>query len=77
MAAVFTLNEACTYLRISRSTFNRQLAAGQIEGAKVGGQWRFRQAALDAILNRADQPDTREYTPGTRRTVHGPTERWA
>jgi excisionase family DNA binding protein len=74
---VYTLDEACEYLRISRSTFHRLLASGQIEGPKVGGQWRFTQIRLDTILNRTDKPSERVYITKIKRTIHGPTERWA
>ncbi|MBW3637070.1 MAG: Flp pilus assembly complex ATPase component TadA [Armatimonadetes bacterium] len=40
-------------LGISRTTMHRLLSGGELHGSKVGGQWRFRRADLDAYVERA------------------------
>ncbi len=47
---VLTADEAAEYLRVSRKTLYRLVAAGKIPGQKVGRSWRFRRGDLDAVL---------------------------
>lgn len=78
MPTVYTFAEACKYLRISRCTLYRQLHKKSIVGSKVGGQWRFTQKNLDAVLSRESEVSSRQPIANySRRTRHGPTERWA
>jgi excisionase family DNA binding protein len=37
----YTMRDALTILRISRSTLNRMLGRGDITGHKQGARWRF------------------------------------
>ncbi len=47
---VMTVQEAATYLQISKTTVNRLLATDAIRGSRIGNQWRFaKQALLDWI----------------------------
>jgi excisionase family DNA binding protein len=43
---LLTLREAADVLRLSTRTVAQR---GEIEGRIIGGQWRFRRAALDAF----------------------------
>jgi len=45
-----TLIEAAHYLKVSKKTIQRLIAAGSIPCAKVGGQWRFLKEILDIWL---------------------------
>jgi excisionase family DNA binding protein len=38
---LYTLKEACEYLRIGRSTLYRLMANSDLKGHKVGCTWRF------------------------------------
>lgn len=78
LSPVYTFDEACAYLQISRSTLNRLLVSGEITAAKVGKQWRFEQSDLEAVLKRKTRPERqRDFVLHKRQKIHGPTERWA
>ena len=47
---VLTADEAADYLRVSRKTLYRLIAAGKLPGRKVGRSWRFRREELIAVL---------------------------
>jgi excisionase family DNA binding protein len=47
---VLTLHEAAAALRVSAQTVLRQIARGRLRGCKVGGQWRFTWAQIEAAL---------------------------
>jgi len=49
-AEVPTAKEAAEFLRVSENTVKAKARAGQIPGAKVGKEWRFRKADLDEWL---------------------------
>jgi excisionase family DNA binding protein len=49
---LLTLAETINVLGISKQTLYRMMDRGALKGVKVGRQWRFRQADLDAYLNR-------------------------
>lgn len=49
---LFTLAETLKVLGVSKQTLYRLMERGALKGVKVGRQWRFRQADLDAYLNR-------------------------
>jgi excisionase family DNA binding protein len=52
---LLTIREACMYLRVSRSTVDRMLAAGTMPGArKVGGQWRFHRQSIERWVMRGE-----------------------
>ena len=49
---LLTFDEACTYLKVSRSTVYRLLKGGNLKGYKVGdgAHWRFTRAQLKGCL---------------------------
>ncbi|MCX8118886.1 MAG: helix-turn-helix domain-containing protein [Desulfobacterota bacterium] len=47
---VFTTEEACHYLRISRPTLLKYLSCGRIKGAKAGKGWKVLRTELDRFL---------------------------
>jgi len=57
---ILTLAEIARHLKVSKRTILRMVRKGDLSGAKVGGQWRFRQSAIDAILNVRFQSATSE-----------------
>ena len=46
----FTVAEAAEYLRVSRKKLRRLLAAGQINGIKIGSEWRIPEESLQKYL---------------------------
>lgn len=50
---LLTLREAADVLRLSTRTVREHAQRGDIEGRIIGGQWRFRRAALDAFYANA------------------------
>ena len=48
---IMTSAEAAQYLRVGLDTLKRRTRMGQIPGAKIGRQWRFRKVDLDAWLS--------------------------
>ncbi len=52
-AEMLSAEAARQILGISRTTMHRLLTGGELHGSKVGGQWRFRRADLDAYVERA------------------------
>jgi len=47
-----TLAEVAAYLRLSKDTVYRMAHGRKIPASKVGNQWRFRKADVDAWLER-------------------------
>ncbi len=47
---VLITTEACNYLRISRPTYVKYLAAGKIKAIKVGKGWKVLKSELDRFL---------------------------
>ena len=47
---VLITQEACDYLRISRTTFVKYLLTGRIKGTKAGNGWRVLKIELDRFL---------------------------
>ncbi len=47
---ILTLKELAEHLKLNDRTVLRMLKNGQIEGAKVGGQWRFNGSQIDKIF---------------------------
>jgi len=50
MPLVINTNEACHYLRISRPTFLKLIAAGKIRAQKLGKGWKVRHTELERFL---------------------------
>lgn len=46
MVEDYTFREACSVLRIARSTLYRFLYAGKLTGKKVGARWRFEREVI-------------------------------
>lgn len=47
---ILTLKELASYLRVNERTILRMQKAGQIQGLKVGGQWRFNGSQIDNLF---------------------------
>jgi excisionase family DNA binding protein len=47
---VFNTTEACHYLKVSRPTFLKLIAAGKIRAIKIGKGWRVLEAELERFL---------------------------
>jgi excisionase family DNA binding protein len=47
---VFNTREACHYLRISRPTFLKLIAAGKIRARKIGKGWKVLDTELERFL---------------------------
>ncbi len=47
---VLNTSEACRYLRISRPTFLKYVAAGKIRARKIGCGWKVLEAELERYL---------------------------
>ena len=53
-----TLEEACSYMRISRQTINRLMKSGELKpNGRMKKRWRFRKANLDAFLENGILPN--------------------
>ena len=61
---ILTLKELADYLRVNERTILRMLKTGQIQGAKIGGQWRFNGSQIDNIFFPAEEKlNTEETVP--------------
>lgn len=49
---VMNLNQLAAYLQLSPQTLYRKVERGEISGAKIGRQWRFKKAVIDEWLER-------------------------
>jgi excisionase family DNA binding protein len=59
MATEFlTAEETCEILKISRRTLYRWLDAGEIDGRKLGGQWRFHPDEVARLVPAPKPPRT-------------------
>jgi len=47
---ILTLRELANYLRVNERTIQRMLKNGQIQGVKIGGQWRFNGSQIDQVF---------------------------
>ena len=47
---ILNTKEACDYLKISRPTFLKYIAAGKIKAQKIGNGWKVFKADLDRIV---------------------------
>jgi excisionase family DNA binding protein len=50
MPNLLTGQEVRGLFRISKATYLRWIENGTLRGVKVGGQWRFREADIQAML---------------------------
>ena len=60
MDELLTSEEVAHILKVSEFTVRTRLKTGQLEGMKIGNQWRVTRAALNDYINRHKQPQ-----PGT------------
>lgn len=47
---ILTLKELADHLKVNERTILRMLQSGQIQGAKIGGQWRFNGTQVDRMF---------------------------
>lgn len=59
MQRIFSLNQACEHLGISRRTALRWIYEGRIKAFKLGGGrlWRIRERDLQNLMKGQDQPN--------------------
>ncbi len=61
---ILTLRELAQMLRVNERTILRMLKSGQLQGAKIGGQWRFNSSQIDGLFFPGDAPrETAEDIP--------------
>ncbi|MFW6367108.1 MAG: PTS sugar transporter subunit IIA [bacterium] len=58
---ILTLKELANHLKVNERTILRMLQSGQIQGAKIGGQWRFNGTQIDRIFFPEEESD--EHLP--------------
>ena len=61
---LLTLKELAQYLRVNERTVLRMLKSGQIEGTKIGGQWRFSSSQIDQMFFSEKKEDSEEGEEG-------------
>ena len=47
---IYTIKEVAAELRVSIWTVRRRLHAGELQGVRVGRQWRIKKSAIEAYL---------------------------
>lgn len=47
---IYTLKELAEYLKLNERSIQRMIKTGQIEGKKIGGQWRFSGSQIDRLF---------------------------
>lgn len=59
---ILTLKELAEYLRVNERTILRMLKTEQVQGAKIGGQWRFNSRQIDSLFfPESDVPEGGEH----------------
>jgi excisionase family DNA binding protein len=53
---ILTLRELAQMLRVNERTILRMLKSGQLQGAKIGGQWRFNSSQIDGLFFPGETP---------------------
>jgi len=48
--AIFSTQEACNYLRISRPTYLKYIKSGKIKAQKIGRGWKVVKSELDRFI---------------------------
>ncbi len=56
---LFTVNQACTYLSISRMSLYRLIRNGEIIPVNIGGRTLFDRKDLDELIEKAKDPGER------------------
>lgn len=62
---ILTLKELADYLRVNERTILRMLKSGQIQGVKIGGQWRFNGSQIDQLFFPQNPPSGPDVVPLT------------
>jgi excisionase family DNA binding protein len=62
---ILTLKELADYLRVNERTILRMLKSGQIQGVKIGGQWRFNGSQIDQLFFPQTPPTGPDVVPLT------------
>jgi excisionase family DNA binding protein len=64
LGQVLTLEEACAYLKIPKSSLYKLAKAGRVPCQKVGRHWRFSKEAVDRWLGKEppNQGGSNEHT---------------
>lgn len=65
-----TTEEVLDYLQVNLRTVYRLIKAGRIPAVRVGRQWRFRRADLDAWLESQGTRKRQPAAPAARQVVH-------
>lgn len=60
MTTMYTMDQACEELHVSRNTLLRYIRTGQLRAAKVGGKWQIPEDALAELTQDADPERARE-----------------
>lgn len=60
---ILTLKELADYLRVNERTILRMLKSGQIQGVKIGGQWRFNGSQVDSLFFPQTPPSGPDVVP--------------
>ena len=48
---ILTISDVASYLKVTEKTLYGLAQKGDLPGFKVGGQWRFRRAAIDSWID--------------------------
>ena len=48
---ILTISDVASYLKVAEKTLYGLAQKGDLPGFKVGGQWRFRRAAIDSWID--------------------------
>jgi excisionase family DNA binding protein len=57
---IMTAREVAGYLKLKERTVNNLAMKGKLPGVKIGRQWRFQKAQIDAIFAGGEMPDFTE-----------------
>lgn len=60
MTTMYTMDQACKELHVSRNTLLRYIRTGQLKAAKVGGKWQIPEDSLAELTQAADPEQARE-----------------
>lgn len=54
---VYTANEVCDILKVTKRTLYNYIKAGQIPATRMGREWRFTEEAVKDFMERGTSPD--------------------
>ena len=61
---IYTMQEACDLLKITRMSMYRYMRAGKLKGSKIGRDWRFTEEQLKDFLNSMTPDSSSGELPG-------------